>query len=299
MFAALLTEAGHEVWLLDRSAARAKATAQAGIRIEGIGGTRVIRPKSTSDAGEIGPADLVFIWVKAYSTESAVQAAAPALAAHTRVISLQNGLGNLEVMARAIDPRNIIGGTTSHGATLLGAGSVRHAGKGDTIIGKMGGVPDTGLQQVAELLSAAGIQTRTCLDVEAAIWSKLMVNVAINPLTAITRLRNGQLLEGRETRRLLDLVAGESERIVAKAGIHLAYPDIRNQVYSVCKATAQNRSSMLQDILKGRRTEIDAINGSLVERAKALNIPAPINEALTCLVKAAERGREDTQGSCT
>ncbi len=285
LFAALLTEAGHEVWLLDRSAVRAKATAQAGIRIQGIGGARVIRPKSTSDAGEIGPADLVFIWVKAYSTESAVQAAAPALAAHTRVISLQNGLGNLEVMARAIGPRNIIGGTTSHGATLLGAGSVRHAGKGETIIGRMGEEPDNGLQQVAELLSAAGIQTRTCLDVEAAIWSKLMVNVAINPLTAITRLRNGQLLEGRETRRLLDLVAGESERIAAKAGIRLAYPDIRDQVDSVCKATAQNRSSMLQDILAGRRTEVEYITGAVADAAERHGAAAPLCQCLTALVE--------------
>ena len=96
-------------------------------------------------------------------------------------------------------------------------------------------------------------------------------------------------MESIETRRLLDLVAEESEKIVALAGISLAYPNIKNQIYSVCEATAQNTSSMLQDILRMKETEIDAINGALVEKAKALNIEAPVNEMLACLVKTIEK----------
>lgn len=290
LFAALLTESGHDVWLLDKSEARADQIAKSGIRVEGIGGVRLVRPKATSNPADIGTADLVFIWVKAYNTETAVSAVMPAVAGHTQVVSLQNGLGNLEAISRAVAPQNIIGGVTSHGATLLHTGSVRHAGKGDTIIGRMRGQPDGGLQEIADLLSEAGILTTISPDIEAAIWSKLTINAAINPLTAITRLKNGQLLESPETRRLLDLVAEESERIVAATGMTLLYPNVRDRVYAVCEATAGNTSSMLQDVLRGRRTEIDAINGALIEKSMALNIQAPVNEVLLRLVKALEGG---------
>ena len=290
MFAALLTEAGHPVWLLDKSAERAQRIARSGLRVEGIGGVRKVRAKATSDPGDIGPVDLIFIWVKAHDTASAASAAIPLLAGNTQVVSLQNGLGNVEAIARAVRLQQIAGGVTSHGATLLDIGSIRHAGQGHTIIGRMNESVDEGLSQVAELLSAANIETRISRDIEAAIWSKLMVNAAINPLTAITRLPNGQLLRDRETRRLVDLIAEEAEKIVSVAGIKLAYPDIREQVYAVCKATVGNNSSMLQDVLRGRPTEIDAINGALVERARALNVEAPVNEMLTGLIKTIERG---------
>jgi 2-dehydropantoate 2-reductase len=197
-------------------------------------------------------------------------------------------LGNLEAIAPMVNPEKIIGGVTSHGATLINTGHIRYAGKGDTIIGRMNQQIDDDLSQIANLLSEAGIETKVSSDVEGTIWSKLIINAAINPLTAITRLKNGQLLESEETRRLLDLVAEESGEIVKLAGISLVYSEIKSKVYDVCEATAQNTSSMLQDILRGRRTEIDAINGAIVKKAKDLNINAPVNEMLTCLVKTLE-----------
>lgn len=210
------------------------------------------------------------------------------------MISLQNGLGNLEAIAQMVTPEKIIGGITSHGATLIDIGHIRHAGKGDTIIGRvqrsevMNKRIDEDLYKIADLLSQAKIETEVSADIEGTIWSKLIINAAINPLTAITRLKNGQLLNSEETRRLLDLVAEEAGKIVKLVGISLVYPDIKSKVYDVCKATAQNTSSMLQDILRGRRTEIDAINGAIVAKAKDLNIDAPVNEMLTCLVKTLE-----------
>ncbi|MBM3238603.1 2-dehydropantoate 2-reductase [Candidatus Poribacteria bacterium] len=296
LFAGLLTESGHEVWLLDKNPQRAKKLSQTGLYIEGIGGCRIVKLMVTSNLYDITAPrqsrdrpDLVFVWVKAYDTVDAIRMAHPILADHTHVISLQNGLGNLEAIAQIVNPEKIIGGITSHGATLIDIGHIRHAGKGDTIIGRMNKQIDDELHQIADLLSEAGIETKVSSDVEGAIWSKLVINAAINPLTAITRLKNGQLLESDETRRLLDLVAEESEKIVQLAGITLAYPDIKSKVYDVCQATAQNTSSMLQDILRGKRTEIDAINGAIVEKAKDLNIDAPVNEMLTCLVKTLEK----------
>jgi len=296
LFAGLLTESGHEVWLLDKYPQRAKKLSQTGLHIEGIGGHRVVGLKVTSNPDDITTPrknrdrpDLVFVWVKAYDTLEAVKIVHPILAEHTQVISLQNGLGNLEAIAQMVNPEKIVGGITSHGATLIDAGHIKHAGKGDTIIGGMNKQIDDNLLKIANLLSEANIETKVSSDVEGTIWSKLIINAAINPLTAITRLKNGQLLESEETRRLLDLVAEESAKIVELAGVSLAYPDIKSKVYDVCEATAENTSSMLQDILRGRRTEIDAINGAIVEKARELNIGAPINEMLTYLVKTLEK----------
>ena len=294
LFAGLLTESGNEVWLLDKHPQRAKKLSQEGLHIEGIGGCRIVSLKVTSNPHDIAVPDLVFVWVKAYDTLDAVKMIHPILTDHTQVISLQNGLGNLEAIAQTVNPDKIIGGITSHGATLIDIGHIRHAGKGDTIIGRMNRQIDNDLLKIANLLSEANIETKVSSDVESAIWSKLIINAAINPLTAITRLKNGQLLESDETRRLLDLVAEEAGKIVKLAGISIAYPDIKSKVYDVCEATAQNTSSMLQDILRGRRTEIDAINGAIVEKAKDLNIDAPVNEMLTCLVKMLENNYNNT-----
>jgi len=286
LFAGLLREAGHDIWVLDKSPERARRLFQGGIQVEGIGGPRVLRVNATSDPREAGPVDLVFVWVKAYDTQKAAEAARPVLAPRTRVVSLQNGWGNLEAIGRVVGPRRLIGGITSIGATWVDAGRVRYAGRGDTVIGVLDKQADDAARRVAGLLSEAGIPTEVSPDVEGVIWSKLVVNAAINPLTALTRLKNGQLLERDETRRLLDAVAEESEGIVVRSGIPLIYPDIRRQVHAVCERTASNTSSMLQDVLRGRRTEVDAINGALVERAGALGLEAPLNEALTRLVRA-------------
>ena len=290
LFAALLREAGHEVWLLDKSVERASKIAGSGVLIEGIGGTRKLNVESTGNARDIGGAELIFIWVKAYDTEAAVKSALPLLTERSDVVSLQNGLENLETIARYVDPERVIAGVTSHGATVLAVGSVRHTGKGDTLIGRIGKQADRGLHRAVRVLSEAGIEVKVSRDIQGAIWSKLIISSAINPLTAITRMKNGQLLESPETRRLLDLVAAESEKIAIGTGISLAYPDMKSQVRAVCLATASNRSSMLQDILRGRRTEIDAINGALAAKARALDMEAPLNEMLACLVKTLEKG---------
>jgi 2-dehydropantoate 2-reductase len=286
LFAGLLAEAGHEVWLLDKDPERASRLSRDGIRVEGIGGSRTIPARATADPRDIGSPDLVFVWVKAYDTREAIRAAGSLLGPPARVLSLQNGWGNLEALSGAVDPSRLVGGVTSMGATRLGPGSVRHAGTGDTVIGRLDGTQDSELRSLSELLSGAGIPTRISPSVERAIWSKLIVNAAINPLTALTRLKNGELLEREETRALLDAVTAESTEIVLAGGISPLYPDMKARVREVCEATAANVSSMLQDVLHGGRTEVDAINGALVEKARALGMPAPVNEMLTGLVRA-------------
>lgn len=286
LFAALLTEAGHEVWLLDRSSQRAREIARTGVCLEGLGGDRTVHPNVSTRATDIGGVNLIFMWVKAYDTASAVKSTSPLLAEHTQIITLQNGCGNAETIQRAVPGVGVIAGATSHGATHLGVGRVRHVGAGDTTIGRLGGEAGDCVRRVAALLTTAGIETRVSAPIEAALWRKLVINAAINPLTAITRLRNGQLLESPQARKLLYAVVEEATRILSLTDVDLAGPDMGEQVREVCRATAGNRSSMLQDVEHGRRTEIDAINGALVALAASLGTEAPINELLTNLVTA-------------
>lgn len=288
LFTGLLAEAGHDVWLLDNSCSRAGMIAKNGIHLEGIGGKRKVNVKATCKADMIGIAELVFVWVKAYDTRQAVMDARSVFGKDTQVLSLQNGLGNVEAMLEFVEVDNVIVGTTSHGATLLESGKVKHAGIGSTTIGRWNGVVDRKLKQIANLLSGAKIETKISDNVEGVIWTKLSINAAINPLAAITGLKNGQLLDFRDTQILLEMIADEAQAVADQAGISLTTPDLKEQIRQVCRATAENTASMLQDVLRHRRTEIDAINGAIVRKADEIGMSVPVNETFTHLIKTIE-----------
>jgi 2-dehydropantoate 2-reductase len=191
----------------------------------------------------------------------------------------------------------VIAGVTNHGSTLLGIGHVRHAGKGETIIGKADGRVLGAIRDVAGVLTKAGFETKVSRDIDSVVWSKLIVNAGINALTAITRLKNGALIEREECRQLMRSAVQEAVKVVKRKRIKLMYDDPIQKVESVCRATSANISSMLQDILNKNRTEIDFINGAIVRQAKALNIPTPVNEVLMNLVKTIEESRKESLGA--
>jgi 2-dehydropantoate 2-reductase len=292
LFAGLLAESGQtDVWLLDKIKTRADKIAENGITIEGIGGKRTIKINATSSIIEIESADLILICVKSYSTLSATQSIIPIVNDGTIVLTLQNGLTNIDAISKVYKGR-IIAGVTSHGATMLDVGHIRHAGAGETVIGKISEtLEDQEINQIADIFRLAGFNTTVSNNIYSFIWGKLIINASINPITAITKLKNGELLTHNETRNLLKMIAEESAKIAIASGVILPYNDSVSAVESVCKATSDNISSMLQDILNGRQTEIDAINGAIVEKGKELNIDAPINKVLTYLVKSIENCR--------
>lgn len=290
LFAGLLAESGQDdLWLLDKTKHRADKINENGIIIEGIGGKRNIRVKATSLPDEIQYADLILVCVKSYDTFDAVRSIDQIVKDNSIILTLQNGLTNIDVISKAINKGKIIAGITSHGATMLDIGHIKHAGLGDTVIGKISpDVSDQEVGQIAEMFNRAKIHTIISDNIYNFIWGKLIINASINPITAITRLKNGELLKYEETRELIKMVAEESVKIAIALGVVLPYNNAITAIESVCKMTAENVSSMLQDILNHKRTEIDAINGAIVEKGRELNIDTPINKVLTCLVKAIE-----------
>jgi 2-dehydropantoate 2-reductase len=232
---------------------------------------------------------VVIIFVKSTATTQAAQTAQSLLGADTAVLTLQNGYGNAEKLAALLGPERVIAGTTAQGATLVGPGQVLHGGAGDTHIGSLTGGVSPALDNIAATLTRAGIPTIVDTDVTALIWGKLIINVGINALTGITGLKNGQLADYAETTAILKMAVLEAVKVADALGVTLPYPQPVAKVLAVAAATAQNRSSLLQDLSNNRLTEIDAINGAIVEAGIRLGIPTPVNQTLTLLVKTFEK----------
>jgi 2-dehydropantoate 2-reductase len=278
-------------------------------------------PHATNDANAIGPCDLVLILVKSYQTAWAAEQARYLLQAHTEqrdnetrrqkefktgvslspnlpvspsgtlVVTLQNGLGNRELLAAALGEECVGQGVTALGATLLGPGRVRQAGQGATVFGA---APDrAAIQTLAELFRACRLPAELSDDLEALVWGKLVVNAGINALTALLRVRNGALAENSDARMLIASAVAEAAAVAQARGIRLPYDDPLARTLAVARTTAANQSSMLQDVLRGSPTEIDAINGAVEREGQRLGIATPANSMLAALVRALDATARD------
>ena len=288
LFGFFLHQAGKDVWLLDKHPKLTNHIQTNGLRVEGVSGEHQVSIPITTKVEEIEWADLIIIFVKAYDTTQAVLDAKPLIEQDSLVITLQNGIGNVEAIATLVGEERTIAGTTAHGATVLGLGHIRHAGTGETIIGELTGQRTERLERIRAFFHSAGIAVHITQDVTGLLWSKLLINVGINPLTGITGLRNGELLDYEETREIMHRAVDEAKEIVSRKRIRLGYEDPHSKVDSVCRATARNFSSLLQDLLHKKRTEIDYINGIVTREGNQRGIKTPINQALTHLIHFTE-----------
>jgi 2-dehydropantoate 2-reductase len=277
----------NEVWLLDKHPERVKSIKNSGIILEGITSARH-SVNITADSKSIGVSELIIIATKSYDTESALDSIKPLVSDDTNILSLQNGIGNMQLIADMFGPDKTICGITSHGATLISSGRVRHAGKGDTIIGRPDGKIFRGLLNISNVLSEAGIASKTSKDINSVLWSKLVINAGINPLSAICRVANGVLLENDGIKELMRQAVIEANKVAKKNKAKLIYDDPLAKVELVCKSTSDNISSMLQDILNHKRTEIDFINGAVSRYAKSAGMKTPVNDIIVHIVKAIE-----------
>jgi 2-dehydropantoate 2-reductase len=246
------------------------------------------RLQATNDLNELAPVDLAIILVKSHQTTRAARQAANVLRPDGLAITLQNGLGNLEKLAEAVGVERAGLGITAQGATTLAPGHVRHAGEGPTHLAILPG-REQQIRQVAELFNAAGLETTLVASANSLLWGKLAINAGINPLTALLEVPNGQLNLDQRLRQLMAGAANEVARVASAQGIQLPYPNAASRATEVAQATANNRSSMLQDISRGAPTEIDAISGAVVQLGQELGIPTPINQYLLGLVKEKEK----------
>ena len=286
LFGGLLAEAGNAVRLITRLPQEAEQIQGHGVRLEGLSGDRTRTLPTTSDLRQAADAELIFLAVKAYDTAVVAPTLAAKIPGSVPVLTLQNGLGNVETLAAALGPERTLGGVTAHGATARGVGHVCHAGRGPTVIGEATGSATERTHRVADVLCQAGIATTLTDHLRETIWRKLMINVGINAIAALTQRPNGELLDGGPAEELLEQAVAEAVGVAQRQGLQVDRVTEIERVKEVCRATATNLNSMLQDLRQGRPTEIDFINGAIVRVGEQEGLPTPINRTLTQLVQA-------------
>lgn len=289
LLSGLFYKNGIDVTLVDHMPGRTDKLNKEGIRWEGLNEEQNYKIKVICGFDASLNFDLAIVCVKAYDTETVAMALGEA-GYKGPVLTLQNGLGNVEALKKHLPGSPILAGITSEGANIVEDGHVRHAGRGKTLFGRV--YPDKPedkfMDDLLKVLKKSELESEIVSDVDSTIWSKLLVNVGINALTAILNVQNGKLVEIAHARELMSKIVLEGWEFTKKNGLKLPYSDPIEKVEEVCRMTAQNFSSMNQDIKYGRKTEIDFINGAIVKAGKKIGFECPYNEFITGLIHAIE-----------
>ncbi|MGM0899037.1 MAG: ketopantoate reductase family protein [Bacillota bacterium] len=235
--------------------------------------------------------DILLVLLKAQANEAVLGKLRGKLSEKTVIITMQNGIGNAETIQQLFPNNTVVSGTLGHGASVENDGTILHRGWGTNYLGNVEeGTASKTLEAFAEKLSQAGMKTEVSADVNAVIWNKLFVNAAFNSITALTRLKNGDILNTQEGEDLLRAVTEEAVRVARAEGVDA---DVEAVVEECLRMGRQdiggNKSSMLMDILKKRQTEIDVINGGIVKLGKKHGIETPVNASLAGLIRIIEQ----------
>lgn len=282
LFAARLAASGNSVTVLGTWKNALEALNRDGTRLVTADGAEIRFPvRATDDPAGCTDIDIALVLVKSWQTEQAAQKLSACLPVPALVVTLQNGLGNREILAGALGDARVLLGVCTYGATLLGPGLARSGGEG---VLSLEAHPRCG--EVEGLLRGAGFRVDIVRDANALAWGKLVINAAINPLTALLRVPNGDLLNRPAARLVMSALAKEAAAVAAAGGVKLPFADPVTAVEDVARRTAANRSSMLQDVKRGARTEIDAICGAVTRAAQEHGVPAPVNWTMWQLVNA-------------
>jgi 2-dehydropantoate 2-reductase len=281
----------NEIMLIDHNPDRAAMLNEQGIFFESDGIKQNLAIPISGRLEEIGHIDVLFSCVKSHDLEQSLSFAAPLLTDSTLLIFLQNGIGHLAFEKREDISAIPVFATSSEGATLLAPGHTKHAGKGRTYLGFLSQQPQTHekyLLQLTNILQKADIDCRIPNDILSRLWAKLFVNVGINALTAIHNLPNGQLLASSAILDRMKQLVKEAERVALASEISIKENPVDTTI-RVCQQTAQNISSMLQDVRKHRVTEIDSINGMISRLGREKDVATPLNDAIITQVKNIEK----------
>ncbi|MCR4400512.1 MAG: ketopantoate reductase family protein [Syntrophomonadaceae bacterium] len=301
VYACLLKERGHEVVGVDRPQV-IDAVGKSGLRVTGIWGEHAQALDAlVSGVEQLAgrELDVVVVTVKSFDTAAVSQELARVIAPETLVVLAQNGYGNFEAAAASIPPRQLVLARVIFGSETLAAGASKVTViADDVILGSPANlIPGERLEQLAAECSAAGIPTRVSDQVLRYVWGKIIYNSALNSLGAILEVPYGRLAEGEDSRALMDAIVREIFAVLSAMGEQTLWPDAEAYLEafygSMVPSTAQHHASMLQDIQRGRRTEIEALNGAVVRLGRTHGVPTPVNEVVTRLVRAKERLRAE------
>jgi 2-dehydropantoate 2-reductase len=292
LIGARLSEAGEDVTLLEANVARARLLGEEGLFLsEADTGERQVRLQVATSVVGLAPVDLLFVAVKSYQTEDAVRAALPAIGDRTWVLSTQNGIGNVERIRRVLDSRRILTGITFHSIQHTGPNRMRYrTGIKPIQMSPVDGEITDEVRAIGAMFNAAGLRAEVVPEVDTVVWQKLVHNAVVNPVSALTGMTCSELLEDADMQALMRGVCEEIAGVMRARGTPLEdeedpyRPIVRSQ-----KALGKNRPSMWQDLVRGFRTEIDAMNGGIVDEARRLGMDAPLNWALVQFIHSRER----------
>lgn len=288
-FAAALARA-HDVVLLARRAGVAETILRDGIAIDAGDEVRHVAVRATTDAASFADRDAVIVAVKTCATADALAPLREVLPRHALIATVQNGIDNAEVVRAALPGARVIAGSTTQGAVLLGDGRVRTVNRGTTTFARDDAAAPTSDDLVAAFVAAA-LDARVADDVDLLLWRKLTIVAAINPLGALTGSTNGAVVTDADLVPLARALASEAAAVARAEGVDPGDPWAALE--AAARSTAANRNSMLQDLDAGRPTEIDAISGAIVRRARKRGIAVPLTETVLALVRARERSARD------
>ena len=291
----VLTEAGHEVWLINRNAVQVGAMTQRGLmlRTDGVDRTVLVRA-ATSAAGvdsASGSVDLLIVLVKSFHTAEAMRSAVSLVGPQTVVLSLQNGLGHEDVLAEIVGRDKLLAGKTYVGGTQLAPGHVIAGTRSKlTVIGEPGGTFSARAEAVAAAFNAAGLDTAVSDNIMGTVWDKLLVNVATGALSGITRLPYGQLYQVPELEACAVAAVTEAMAVARACGVRLSITEpVEAWRMAGTGLPFEFKNSMLQSLEKGSITEIDYINGAVVQQGARYGIPTPVNQTLMAAIKGIEK----------
>lgn len=290
LFGGLLGGDGHDVWLLHHRPAVATAIEEDGVVVEAVDGTtRQFDVRATVDATRVGRSDLAIVLVKSHQTLSAVDQHGACIGPETRVLSLQNGLTNHHRLRDRLGVDRTLHGVTYQGVSTEGPGRIRRTEPGRSVLG---GRDAAFARQIGNVFDSAGIEAEVVPDPFRAIWEKQLWGTAIKPLAALTRLPNRELVADERLADLMDRLLAETAAVASTRGVDVD-PDATFEELRGRLAGSAHTSSMLQNVEAGRRTEIDDVNGAVVELGDAEGVDVPANRIVTALVRGLERGYLD------
>lgn len=291
IYGADLAAAGLDTLMVDVNQALVDSLNGAGIVIRSDDRERRVRIPATTDPAGLAPADLVVVFVKSFATDAAMKLAAPLIGRDTLALSLQNGWGNGEMLAAHVPAERVLVGITYHSAGMSAPGIVDHTAAGKTVLGPWQGDDIASATRIGDAFNAAGIATEVTAAIDERIWRKLLLNLAANPVAALTGLRSNELVATPAIGDLMAAITRETVAVARAEGHAFDADEAIAYIRASLVAAGTSTASMLQDVRAGRRTEIETITGAVLRAAERHRIDVPTNRAIYALIKGYEASR--------